>query len=131
MSSKPTATIHNLKADAIDFVRMIGAGEISEAYSRYVSPTCRHHNPYFRGDADSLRKGMQENADKNPHKILEIQRALQDGDFVAVHSRVRQSPQDRGGSFVHLFRFHGDRIEELWDIGQAEPERMINEHGMF
>ena len=85
----------------------------------------------FRGDAKSLRDAMQENAQKNPNKILEIQRALQDGDLVAIHSRVRQNPQDRGAAVVHLFRFHENRIQELWDVGQAEPEKMVNEHGMF
>jgi hypothetical protein len=32
---------------------------------------------------------------------------------------------------VHLFRFRENRIEKLWDIGQAEPEKMVNEHGRF
>jgi predicted SnoaL-like aldol condensation-catalyzing enzyme len=48
-----------------------------------------------------------------------------------VHSRVRQNPQDRGGAVVHIFRFNDNQIEELWDIGQAEPEDMVNEHGQF
>jgi len=91
----------------------------------------RHHNPHFRGDAESLKKAMRENAQKNPNKQLEIQRSLQDGNLVAVHSRVRQHAQDRGGAVVHIFRFNVDRIEELWDVGQAEPEAMANEHGMF
>jgi hypothetical protein len=32
---------------------------------------------------------------------------------------------------VHLFRFRENRIEKLWDIGEAEPEKMVNEHGRF
>jgi predicted SnoaL-like aldol condensation-catalyzing enzyme len=131
MNSKPTTATPDLKATAMDFMRKVAAGEVSEAYTRYVSPTFRHHNPFFRGDANSLKQAMQENAQKNPNKILEIQRALQDGDLVAIHSRVRQNPQDRGGALVHLFRFRENRIEELWDIGQDEPEKMLNEHGMF
>jgi predicted SnoaL-like aldol condensation-catalyzing enzyme len=131
MNSSLTDAMVDLKAAAVDFLRRVAAGEVSEAYARYVSPTFRHHNPSFRGDARSLREAMQENAQKNPHKILEIQRVLQDGDLVAVHSRVRQDPLDRGGAVVHLFRFRENRIEELWDIGQAEPEKMVNENGMF
>ena len=131
MTSKPNTAMPDLKAAAMDFLRSVAAGEVSEAYARYVSPTFRHHNPYFRGDAKSLQEAMQENAQKNPNKIFEIQRALQDGELVAIHSRVRQNPQDRGGVVVHLFRFRENRIEELWDVGQPEPEKMINEHGMF
>jgi predicted SnoaL-like aldol condensation-catalyzing enzyme len=74
---------------------------------------------------------MEENAAQNPNKVLEIQRALQDGDLVAVHSHVRQQPGDRGAAVVHIFRFEGDRIAELWDVGQPVPESSPNELGMF
>ena len=74
---------------------------------------------------------MEENAAKNPEKVLEIQRALQDGDLVAVHSRVRQKPGDTGIAVVHIFRFQGNLIVELWDIGQGVPENSPNEYGMF
>ena len=74
---------------------------------------------------------MEENAATNPEKVLEIQHALQDGVLVAVHSRVRQKPGDLGVAVVHIFRFHGNLIAELWDIGQAFPENSPNEYGMF
>jgi predicted SnoaL-like aldol condensation-catalyzing enzyme len=109
----------------------VASGKVSEAYNRHVAAGFRHHNPYFRGDAASLKEAMQANATKNPDKVFEVQRALQDGDEVAVHSRVRQHPDDRGGAVVHVFRFEGNRIAELWDIGQAIPEDSINENGMF
>ena len=32
----------------------------------------------------------------------------EDGDFVAVHSHVRQRPGDLGAAVVHIFRFDGD-----------------------
>lgn len=76
-------------------------------------------------------EAMEQNAAKNPNKEFEVQRALQDGDHVAVLSRVRQTPGDRGGAVVHIFRFEGDRIAEFWDIGQAVPESNVNENGMF
>ena len=74
---------------------------------------------------------MRQNATKNPDKALKVQRALQDGDEVAVLSHVQQHPGDRGGAVVHIFRFEGGRIAELWDVGQAVPEDSINENGMF
>ena len=74
---------------------------------------------------------MEENAEKNPDKVLEIQRALQDGNLVAVHSRVKLKPGDPGVALVHIFRFQGNHIAELWDVGQAVPENSPNENGMF
>ena len=124
-------TSHSLKDAAVNFLTLAATGKVQEAYERHVAPGFRHHNPYFRGDAESLMLAMEENAVQNPDKILEVQMALQDGDRVAVFSRVRQRPDDRGGAVVHLFRFEGDRIAELWDVGQAVPEDSVNENGMF
>ena len=57
--------------------------------------------------------------------------ALEDGQLVAVHSKVTMRPGDRGNAVVHLFRFEGNKIVELRDVGQAVPETTENEHGMF
>jgi predicted SnoaL-like aldol condensation-catalyzing enzyme len=119
------------KEAAIDFLRLASSGKVREAYRRYVAPGFRHHNAFFKSDAESLMLAMEENAAKNPEKVLDVQRALQDGDLVAVHSRVRMNPSDRGAALVHIFRFEGDRVAELWDIAQPVPEESPNELGMF
>ena len=131
MSETAEATAQARKETAMDFLRLVGSGQVREAYRKYVGPEFRHHNAFFRSDAESLMAGMEENAAKNPDKVLEIQRALHDGDLVAVHSHVRQNPGDRGAAVVHIFRFEGDRVAELWDVGQAVPESSPNELGMF
>ena len=120
-----------LKDAAIDFLTLAASGKVSEAYAQHVGFGFRHHNPNFRGDAASLKEAMQENATKNPNKTLKVQRALQDGNEVAVLSHVHQHPGDRGAAVVHIFRFEGGRIVELWDVGQEIPESSLNEHGMF
>ncbi len=120
-----------LKEAAVEFLTLAASGRIREAYEKHVGPGFRHHNPYFRGDAESLITGMEENAVKSPNKVLEVQMALQDGDRVVVFSRIRQRPEDRGVAVVHIFRFDGGRIVEGWDIGQPVPEEMVNENGMF
>ena len=126
-----TITDLALKYAALDFLKLAAAGDVDEAYERHVAPGFRHHNPAFRGDADSLKAGMQTNARQNPDKRLEVQRALQDGNEVMVFSRVRQGPDDRGAAVVHLFRFEDGMIVELWDVAQAVPEKSDNENGMF
>ena len=126
----PTKGVSHKDA-AISFLRLATSGKAREAFQKCVGPNFRHHNPFFRGDADSLRIAMEENAAKNPKKALEVQHALEDGDLVAVHSHVRQNPDDRGAAVVHIFRFQGDRVVELWDMGQPVPENSPNENGMF
>lgn len=120
-----------LKDAAVGFLQLVAAGNVREAYERHIGPGFRHHNPFFRGDAVSLMEAMQANAASNPDKVLEVKRALQDGEQVAVLSHIRQRPGDRGAAVVHIFRFEGGRIVELWDIGQAVPEDAVNENGMF
>lgn len=121
----------SLKEKAVSFLRLAASREVREAYQRYTGPDFRHHNPFFRGDADSLMLAMEENAIKNPHKVLEVKRVIRDGELVAVHSHVKQNPDDLGVAVVHIFRFHNDLIVELWDVGQQIPENSPNENGVF
>lgn len=116
---------------AVSFMRLIGSGKVREAYRAHIAPGFRHHNPFFRGDAASLMAGMEENAAKLPDKVLEVKRTLEDGDLVAIHSHVQPKPGDLGVALVHIFRFEGDRIVELWDLGQPVPDDSPNENGMF
>ena len=119
------------KAAAISFLKLASSGKVKEAYQAYVGSNFRHHNPYFPGNAEALMTAMEENSAQNPDKTIEVQRALEDGDLVAVHAFVRLKPGDLGIATVHIFRFQDNRIVELWDVGQAVPEKSLNENGMF
>ncbi|MFD2442857.1 nuclear transport factor 2 family protein [Bacillus sp. CGMCC 1.16607] len=121
----------SLKEKAVAFLQLVASGKVREAYEAYVGPDFRHHNPYFRGDAESLMLAMEENAVQNPHKILEVKLAIREKDTVAVHSHIKQNPEDLGGAVVHIFRFQDNQIVELWDIGQPVPEDSPNENGIF
>jgi predicted SnoaL-like aldol condensation-catalyzing enzyme len=119
------------KDAAVSFLQLVASGRVREAYARHVSSGFRHHNPYFAAGADALMAGMEENARQNPQKRLDVLRTVEEGDLAGVHSHVRQKPDERGAVVVHLFRFEGDRIAELWDVGQEVPEHSDNADGMF
>jgi predicted SnoaL-like aldol condensation-catalyzing enzyme len=119
------------KEKAVSFLQLVASGKVREAYQRYIGLGFCHHNPYFPGDAESLMLAMEENAAKNPHKMLEVKLAIEEKEIVAVHSHVKQNPDDLGGVVVHIFRFQEDRIVELWDVGQSIPENSPNQNGMF
>lgn len=131
LSTEQITTPSSLKEKAKSFLDLIVSGNIREAYERYIGPNFCHHNPYFRGDAESLMLAMEENAVKNPHKIFEVKLAIEEGDKVTVYSHIRQYPEDLGAAVVHIFRFENDKVAELWDIGQTLPENSPNENGMF
>lgn len=119
------------KEAAQHFLKLSSEGNTREAFKLYVGNDFKHHNVYFKGDANTLMIAIEEDAKRNPNKIFEIQRALEDGNLVAVHSRFRQNPNDLDWAVMHIFRFEKDKIVELWDFAQAAPADMINECGMF
>jgi predicted SnoaL-like aldol condensation-catalyzing enzyme len=120
----------NQKQIAMSFLTNAAAGRLDQAYNS-VSPNFRHHNPYFPGDAESLKAGMAEAAKKFPNTRLDVQHVVEDGEFVAVHSRVRHSPDVPEIAVVHIFRFESDQVAELWDVGQEAPKDSPNHNGMF
>ena len=119
------------KDKAVAFLELASQGNVAEAYSKFVGNGFKHHNPFFEGSAESLSRAMQENAGQNPNKVFDVKRVIAEGDFVAVHSHVRQKPDELGAVVVHIFRFEAGRIKELWDVGQPIPESSPNQFGMF
>lgn len=119
------------KSKAISFLTMASSGNVEEAFAEFIGAEFTHHNPFFAGTAEALKAGMKANAKQNPAKVMEVKRVLVDREFVVTHSHVQQNPEQRGAVVVHIFRFEGGKIVELWDVGQPIPETSLNQNGMF
>ena len=52
------------------------------------------------------------------------------GDLVAVNSRIVLRLGETGVVAVLLFRFHGDKIMEMWDCGRTVPADSPNKDGV-
>jgi predicted SnoaL-like aldol condensation-catalyzing enzyme len=116
---------------AVQFLNLVIAGKIDEAYRNYVSMDGKHHNAFFAAGFAALSQAMKENHVQFPDKRLTVKHVLSDGDLVAVHSRIIPRDGDPGLIAVHLFRFDGGRIAEMWDCGQAIPAESPNRDGAF
>lgn len=123
--------IQENKQAAVDFLQLVIAGRIDQAYQKYVDMNGKHHNPWFEAGFVPLKKGMMENQAQAPHKQLVIKHVLGDGDTVAVHSHLIPNPGEIGMITLHLFRFAGSRIVEMWDLGQPIPTDSPNTDGAF
>ena len=122
----------NNKEIAVSFLKLAAAGKVDEAYEKYVHPDFRHHNPYFKGDRQSLQQATEEAAQQSPNKSLEVKRTLEDGDLVAVHSRlVRAESGAPEISVVHILRIKDGRISEEWEAAQELPKDSPNQNGAF
>jgi predicted SnoaL-like aldol condensation-catalyzing enzyme len=120
----------NHREAAKSFLKNAATGKLDEAYA-LVSPNFRHHNAYFPGDTESLKAGMADAHKQFPNTKIDIQRAIAEGDLVAIHSRVQHAPDTPAIAVVHIFRFEGDKIAELWDVGMEVPKDSPNENGVF
>ena len=140
MMNKPQKASENFQAEelvtvhkqaALQFLELVAKGHIEQAYQKYVASNGRHHNPYFPPGFPALQKGMQENHDQFPNMRITVKNVIGEGDLVAVHSHVVQSPGEKGVAAVHIFRFQGDKIVEFWDCGEPVPADSPNKDGMF
>jgi predicted SnoaL-like aldol condensation-catalyzing enzyme len=116
---------------ATTFEQLVVSGKVRAAYDRYASPDYIHHNPWFEGDRESLILGLENSAAEFADKAYDVQRVLEDGDLVAVHSRLRPMPQMPEMAIVHIYRFEGDKIAEEWDLAQPLPDDSPNAYGLF
>ena len=116
---------------AVSFLQLASSGNARQAFREYVHPQFSHHNPYFKGDRESLLTGMEESAVQFPKKVFEVVRTLEDGDFVVVHGKVRLNPDMPEIALIHIFRFDGDLIIEEWEAAQEVPQESPNENEMF
>ena len=69
----------SLKEAAMDFLRLASSGNVREAYELYVDQNFKHRNRYFKGDRESLMKGMEDSSRSTPNKEFKMLHALEDG----------------------------------------------------
>jgi len=119
------------KQSSLDFLKLVVAGKIDEAYSNHVDMNGKHHNPFFAAGFPALQKGMKENHSQFPDKKMNVKNVLADGDVVAVHSEIVMSPGGDRMTIVHIHRYHENKIVELWDCGQVIPPDSPNKDGAF
>ena len=119
----------NPKSIAIAFLTACAAGRVQEAYDKYVSPAFIHHNQYFKGDRQSLLNAMHEAAVSSPNRSFNVKQSFVDGDRVCTFSEVVKD--DMVIAVMHICRFEGDKIAEMWDVGQVIAKDCPNENGVF
>jgi predicted SnoaL-like aldol condensation-catalyzing enzyme len=120
------------RESAVSFLKLASAGDVEDAYARFIAPEFVHHNQYFKGDRASLKSAMAEAHRASPNKSFDVKRVVEDGDFVVTHSLVvRGDPREPDISVVHIFKFEGDKVVELWDVGQLLSKDSPNENGPF
>ena len=116
---------------AQSFLKTIMAGEIEEAFEKYISADFKHHNAYTPAGSEALKAGMKQSGSQFPQKIFEIKHLTGEGNIVMTHSLIKFNQDHPGVAVVHIFRIENGKIAELWDVGQLVPTDGLNQDGMF
>jgi predicted SnoaL-like aldol condensation-catalyzing enzyme len=117
------------KEIAKSFLKLVGFGQVQEAFQKLVSENFIHHNQYFKGDRESLIIALEEAHKTEPNTFLDIKNCYEDGEIIITHSHVGK--EDLSVAVVHIFRFENDKIVELWDLGQVIEKDSPNKYGAF
>lgn len=117
------------KEKAISFLQLAGTGSVNEAYDSFVSDHFLHHNPYFKGDRESLKIAMEEAHKTSPNISVDIKKVFEDNESIITHSHIIK--KDMEIAVVHIFKFENGKIVELWDLAQILDKNSTNENGVF
>jgi predicted SnoaL-like aldol condensation-catalyzing enzyme len=118
------------KEMATTFLKMTASGDVRNAYDKFIAPNFIHHNQYFKGDRESLLLAMEDSSRASPNKQLDIQQIFEDGDRVAVFSKVTMK-SGQEVAVVHILKFEGTKVVEMWDVGQLLDKNSPNKNGAF
>jgi len=119
------------QAAAVEFLTQCATGRVRDAYERHVAAKFKHHNAYFKSDRRSLLEAMEQSAAKEPNKSFQVMQTIASDDTVVVFSHLKREQAGLEYAVVHILKFEGGRIVEMWDVGQEIPGDSPNELGMF
>lgn len=88
----------------------------SEAAEKYLAKTFRLHNPCAKDGPEAFVAFVNDFVKAYPRVHVDIKKIIAEGDFVAVHGRMKLTPTDRGSAVMDIFRVERGRIVERWDI---------------
>lgn len=104
------------KALVVDAMKALFQRHDPAAVERFYAPGYVQHNPYIPQGRDELRALV---ANLSPDVCYEPGIMVAEGDFVAIHGRIRGwTPKPQ--VVVDLFRVEDGKLAEHWDVLQDE-----------
>ena len=124
--------VQDNKRNAIKFYEMaFNDCKPAEAVKRYVGSRYIQHNPDVEDGKQAFIEYFDQMAEEFPGKKVIINKAIAEGNLVALHC-LQKWPGDDDYASIDIFRFDEDgKIVEHWDVLQKIPNQMAHNNGMF
>ncbi|HYG53321.1 MAG TPA: nuclear transport factor 2 family protein [Flavobacteriales bacterium] len=106
------------KQIAEDFLGKCASGNSHEAFKLYASPDFKFNNAYFKSGTETLTVITIENTMPNPVRSLKPLYVVEEENFIAVHSQVKLQNDGPAYTVMHMLRFEGNKIAEVWGFGK-------------
>ncbi|MCD1127015.1 nuclear transport factor 2 family protein [Jinshanibacter sp. LJY008] len=119
------------KQTVIEFYQQAINKKDAEAAVKYLGPDYVQHNPLAQDGIEGLKNYIAYLKKELPQKHNEIKKVFADGDYVILHVKSTQSPDDTGLAIIDIFKLKDGKIIEHWDVIQPIPATSANNNGMF
>jgi predicted SnoaL-like aldol condensation-catalyzing enzyme len=127
----PSANTAGNEAIVLRYLRGLTGKHDLSAVDRYVAPSLYQHDPTIADGAAATRKAYADLFAAYPQYAASVAKVVAEGDFVAVHTHVRDAPGDLGTSVYEIFRVQHSKIVEHWSVTQDVPATSVNGNSMF
>jgi predicted SnoaL-like aldol condensation-catalyzing enzyme len=115
----------------LDYLTGLAQDHETSAIDQDVAPSLYQHDPTLADGSAALKQSYTSLFAQYPYYGVQIAQVAAEGDLVAVHAHVRDTPSELGQAVVYLFRVRDGKIVEEWDSTENVPATSANDNTMF
>ncbi|WEH12965.1 nuclear transport factor 2 family protein [Streptomyces sp. VNUA24] len=122
-------TAHS-KRVVLEYVNRLARQDLS-VLDDLLAPRVIQHNPNLPDGAKATKAVYAEHFKQFPNLTFDLKRVVAEGDLVAVHAHLIDTPGALGQAVAEVFRVRDGKIIEHWDDFQDVPATSQNSNTMF
>ena len=121
------------KAVVLAFYKLaLGERKPKQAFALYATADFIDHAPDVAGgDRNDAAAALEALFNQMPMGRWTVVRSAAEGDLVFLHVRVNPAPGAPEVAIAEIFRVHGGKIVEHWDVVRPAVDKPVNSHPMF
>ncbi|MFC8436348.1 nuclear transport factor 2 family protein [Streptomyces sp. NPDC057253] len=118
------------KRVVLEYVNRLARQDLS-VLDDLLAPNVIQHNPNLPDGAKATKAVYADHFKQFPELTFDLKRIVAEGDLVAVHAHLVDTPGALGQAVAEIFRVRDGKIIEHWDDFQDVPATSQNDNTMF